>query len=244
MLDAQDVSELVLGQLMKRMEDMFHPSLYEQVMHDVGNNIGKELAVRRPKPPRPTQPSKPEDYLSYLECVRSSFGWVRDVSMNESASTVDVCIGRCPFGNLPANNPHLCLIEAGMIGGIAGEHFGYAKISIAHGPGDPRINCRLTAHVGRTPEALLVEGPHFPLERDTQAGGADREAAKRTLAQLSLRERQIIKLVGEGLSDKEIAGLLHLSVRTVEGHLARIRGKTGMSTRSSLIRFALKVLAH
>lgn len=59
--------------------------------------------------------------------------------------------------------------------------------------------------------------------------------------ELSPRERQIVRLIGEGLSDKEIAATLNLSVRTAEGHSFRIREKTGLKSRSALIRWAIKV---
>lgn len=57
---------------------------------------------------------------------------------------------------------------------------------------------------------------------------------------LSLRERQIVKLVAEGRSNKQIAASLHLSVRTVETHRANITQKLGFSSVSELIRYAIR----
>lgn len=48
------------------------------------------------------------------------------------------------------------------------------------------------------------------------------------------RELEIAKLVAEGLTNRQIAGRLHLSVRTVEGHVERLRNKLGFQTRSRL----------
>jgi len=56
---------------------------------------------------------------------------------------------------------------------------------------------------------------------------------------LTLREREIVRLVAEGLSNKAIAGRLGVSVRTVEGHLNHVFSKLGLSSRTELVRYAL-----
>jgi DNA-binding NarL/FixJ family response regulator len=57
-------------------------------------------------------------------------------------------------------------------------------------------------------------------------------------AVLTLRERQLISLIGEGLTNKEIAARLHLSEQTVKNHVHRILRKTGTSNRTSLSQIA------
>ncbi|MEN4401102.1 LuxR C-terminal-related transcriptional regulator [Mycolicibacterium senegalense] len=52
---------------------------------------------------------------------------------------------------------------------------------------------------------------------------------------LTDREREIAMLISAGLSSRAIADRLHLSVRTVEGHIYRAMAKTGVSTRAGLI---------
>jgi predicted ATPase/DNA-binding CsgD family transcriptional regulator len=58
--------------------------------------------------------------------------------------------------------------------------------------------------------------------------------------QLSARERELVMLVAKGRTDAEIAGQLHISVRTVSSHLDRIRDKTGCRRRADLTRLALQ----
>jgi predicted ATPase/DNA-binding CsgD family transcriptional regulator len=56
---------------------------------------------------------------------------------------------------------------------------------------------------------------------------------------LSPRERELVTLVAQGHTDAQIAGQLHISVRTVSSHLDRIRDKTGCRRRADLTRLAL-----
>jgi two-component system, NarL family, response regulator NreC len=56
---------------------------------------------------------------------------------------------------------------------------------------------------------------------------------------LTEREVEILRLIGLGHTNGEIAEQLYLSVRTVESHRAHIQQKTGQTTRSELVRYAL-----
>jgi DNA-binding CsgD family transcriptional regulator/predicted ATPase len=58
------------------------------------------------------------------------------------------------------------------------------------------------------------------------------------VSNLSLREREVIGLLGRGLTDKEIARDLVISLATVRSHLDRIRDKTGRRRRPELSRLA------
>ena len=60
------------------------------------------------------------------------------------------------------------------------------------------------------------------------------------LTQLTSREREVLQLIAEGLSSKEIADSLELSTRTVETHRSHIMEKLGIHKVSSLVRFAIR----
>ncbi|HEV2172777.1 MAG TPA: response regulator transcription factor [Nitrospira sp.] len=62
----------------------------------------------------------------------------------------------------------------------------------------------------------------------------------RSPAELTDRQRQILQLVAEGKQNKEIAEILHVSVRTVEFHRSRLMGKTGATSVAELTRFAIQ----
>ncbi len=55
----------------------------------------------------------------------------------------------------------------------------------------------------------------------------------------SVREMEILQLIAEGFTNKEMAEKLFLSKRTVEGHRQAIIDKTGSKNTAALIRFAL-----
>jgi two-component system, NarL family, response regulator NreC len=57
---------------------------------------------------------------------------------------------------------------------------------------------------------------------------------------LSERELSVLRLIALGYTNSEIAGELHLSVRTVESHRAHIQQKTRRASRSELVRYALE----
>ena len=57
---------------------------------------------------------------------------------------------------------------------------------------------------------------------------------------LTSRERQVLQLVGEGKSNKDIAGLLGISAKTVESHRARLMRKLDLHETASLVRYAIR----
>jgi two-component system response regulator NreC len=58
--------------------------------------------------------------------------------------------------------------------------------------------------------------------------------------QLSDRERQVLQLLAEGNSTKEIAFKLHVSVKTIESHRQNIMNKLGIRTLAGLTKFAIR----
>jgi len=58
-------------------------------------------------------------------------------------------------------------------------------------------------------------------------------------SKLSDREREVLKLIALGYSNKEIASQLDLSAKTIETYKARLIEKLGLSSRSELVRYAL-----
>jgi len=57
---------------------------------------------------------------------------------------------------------------------------------------------------------------------------------------LTAREREILKLIADGHTSREIADLLFLSLKTVLGHRAKIMEKLNLHNRTELIKYALR----
>ena len=57
---------------------------------------------------------------------------------------------------------------------------------------------------------------------------------------LTIREREIIKLIAEGKSSKEIGGLLFISSRTVQHHRANIMRKLNIKKTADLVKYAIQ----
>jgi two-component system response regulator NreC len=57
---------------------------------------------------------------------------------------------------------------------------------------------------------------------------------------LTSRERQVLQLVGEGKSSKEVATLLGISLKTAESHRTRLMQKLDIHETASLVRYAIR----
>lgn len=57
---------------------------------------------------------------------------------------------------------------------------------------------------------------------------------------LSVRERQVLQLIAEGRSTKDVASLLGISVKTAESHRSRLMQKLDIHETASLVRYAVR----
>jgi DNA-binding NarL/FixJ family response regulator len=117
------------------------------------------------------------------------------------------------------------MLEAGAAGyvlkKVAGSELVYALRAVYQGEAFlyPSITKRLVEDYLRRVESGQ--------ERDTFDGLTD-------------REREVLQLIAEGHTNKAIADLLNLSVRTVQNHRAHIMEKLGMHDRGELIKYAIQ----
>ncbi len=72
-----------------------------------------------------------------------------------------------------------------------------------------------------------------------QDSGKSADLAKR-LALLSDREKEVLRLMIDGVPNRDIAEALHITVKTVEFHRANIRDKIGVNTNVALFRLMLE----
>jgi two-component system, NarL family, response regulator NreC len=69
---------------------------------------------------------------------------------------------------------------------------------------------------------------------------AYRSKADRPSDPLTARERQVLQLIAEGKSTKDVASLLGVSVKTAESHRSRLMQKLDIHETASLVRYAVK----
>jgi DNA-binding CsgD family transcriptional regulator len=79
--------------------------------------------------------------------------------------------------------------------------------------------------------AVRAAGAREPAPPAAEGAGPGRSS-------LTVREREILGLLGLGYTNREVAARLHLSVRTVEWHRGRLQWKLGVRGRAALQRFA------
>ena len=99
----------------------------------------------------------------------------------------------------------------------------------------------LTASIRAVQRGGLVLDPDIAREamREQDAGPSAGDLAD-PYESLTDREKQVLKLVADGRSNKEVAELLGISVKTAMSHRERIMEKLGLHSRTELIRFAIK----
>jgi DNA-binding NarL/FixJ family response regulator len=89
-------------------------------------------------------------------------------------------------------------------------------------------------------EALAVHKPFFTGKVSKTLLEAYIARPRGEKATLTNREREILQLIAEGYTNKQIAHLLHLSLKTVETHRAAIMRKLDASSTADLVRYAIR----
>ena len=78
------------------------------------------------------------------------------------------------------------------------------------------------------------------------AGTAAKDKVKSQVAQLTERECEVVRLLADGMSSKEAATRLQISIRTVESHRINISRKLGFNSIAKLVHYAIRhgIVAH
>lgn len=94
---------------------------------------------------------------------------------------------------------------------------------------DPAIAGGVIARLTAAEQAQQIPAPGAPAQTE--------------LAQLTAREREVLLLLAEGLSNQDIAERLHIGLTTVKTHVGALYSKTGATSRVQLGRYSLGVSA-
>jgi len=111
---------------------------------------------------------------------------------------------------------------------------GASGFVLKHSASSELIRAIHEAIKGRTYVTPLIAGD---LIHTYQEGGSPE---KNLFKKMSPRQREVLQLLAEGKSAKEIASILNISTRTVEFHKYRMMEQLNIKTSAELVRYALK----
>ena len=115
------------------------------------------------------------------------------------------------------------------------DHAEYVTSSIRAGARGYVLKDAASREIVAAIDAIAAGGTYYSadlLEKTVSPPAADDE--------LTPREREVLQMLAQGLSNKAIARLLEISVRTVETHRLSIRRKLGVDTPAGLVKYALE----
>lgn len=93
------------------------------------------------------------------------------------------------------------------------------------------------------PPEMLVEAVRKAARGETfLSPGLDLEAIEKPppISQLTSRQREVLQLIAEGRSTRQISAELNISIKTVETHRANLMHRLNVSTTPDLVRFAIR----
>jgi DNA-binding NarL/FixJ family response regulator len=197
-----------------------------------------------------------DDHGLFLSGVRSELG--EEFEIVGTAQDVDEAITK-----IRATTPDVVLVDVHMPGGGGravidavrhlNPHVSFLALSVSDAAEDViaviRAGARgyVTKSISPTDLARAVRRIHdgdavfsprlagFVL--DAFAGELP-EPVDEELDQLTLREREVMRLIARGYSYKEVAKALHISLKTVETHVSAVLRKLQLSSRHELTRWA------
>lgn len=111
---------------------------------------------------------------------------------------------------------------------------GAAGFVLKHSVSSELVTAIREALRGKTYITPLIAGELLKSYRGGEAQSGD------LTTRLTARQREVLQLIAEGRSAKEIAAALKISVRTAEAHKARILESLGLQSTAELVQFAIR----
>jgi DNA-binding CsgD family transcriptional regulator len=216
-----------------------HPSVFREIIRDRGVAQGRQAASEWWLKHGTLRPCDTRTCVQCLKAIGQQCGWTIRVTV-ESEDALTITVQECQFTESRESESHLCELAAGLFAGVVAETLGYAKICANQCSETPPLGCAFTIYLRESEgHAAIPDITHRHIEKQSIPLG-DRRMDSAPGDYLTPREQQILRLIAQGFSDKQIAKTLQRSARTVENHAARIRQKLGIENRVGLVRFAFR----
>jgi DNA-binding NarL/FixJ family response regulator len=111
---------------------------------------------------------------------------------------------------------------------------GAAGFVVKHSVASELVTAVREALRGKTYVTPLIAGELLQSYREGDSGPHD------SVPRLTARQREVLQLIAEGRSAKEVAAVLKISIRTAEAHKARIMETLGLGSTAELVQYAIR----
>ena len=111
---------------------------------------------------------------------------------------------------------------------------GAAGFVLKHSVANELVTAIQEALRGQTYITPMIAGELLDSYRNADAGESD------AMHRLTPRQREVLQLIAEGKSAKQIAALLEISIRTAEAHKANILKALGLKSTAELVQYAIR----
>jgi DNA-binding NarL/FixJ family response regulator len=175
------------------------------------------------------------------ELLSTYLAWVEAVGSRE----LEALAARCRALLSARDEAEGCFEEALRLHAAGEQPLEHARTQLLYGEWLRRKRRRVDArsHLRAALETFERLGCESWAERARTELRATGETARKrhpsTLDELTAQELQVVRLVAEGLSNRDVAAQLFISPRTVDYHLRKVFRKVGISSRTELIHLAL-----
>lgn len=228
----------VLEGLIRASARQIHPTVFREIVRNVGVEHGR-LAASEWLAQGKWRRCDARACAECLEAVGGQCGWTLRVTVGPE-DVLTITVQKCQVTVSREIGLYLCDLAAGLFVGVAVQTLGCATISVNQCSETPPLHCAFTIRLREpTPYETAPAIVQLPTKEESALFG-NRPSVCEPVEHLTPREQQVLQLIAQGFSDKQIAKTLQRSARTIENHAARIRQKLRVENRTGLARFAIR----
>jgi DNA-binding CsgD family transcriptional regulator len=185
----------------------------------------------------------------YVDAATAAASALEEIAAAEGRERVEAlaaaCRGRIAYAEGRPDAPDLLLAAVNRFAALGSRlDTARTRLELARSLAvpSPEIAVDTARHARTELEALGAIREADAAAAFMRSLGAKGRAAPRAVGLLSRREREVLRLLGEGLTNREIAERLFISPKTAEHHVGRIYTKLGVGSRGEAAAYAVRNL--